>query len=201
MNKSGRNNGHTLAAVIVFLLLVTLLWRGSLSQQGSYFRVEKACLVQQANRDGCIHSLAWALTLLETGSPPKSRYSCLMVSPVDANEIFVATFTKGGGNSYTVNIRLATPKDTSLPVAPETFEQVEPGPGPGPRPRPDRPGRPERPGRPKRPGERRGSDRTERGKSQKKDEQQNDSRQSKEPKESKQSGQSDQKENSQKGKK
>ena len=140
VKKSGRNNGHTLAAVIVFLLLVTLLWRGSLSQQGSYFRVEKACLVQQANRDGCMHSLAWALTLLETGLPPESPYSCLMASPVDANEIFVATFTQLAGVNYTVSVRLATPDDASLPPAPEAFEPDE-----------SKPEKPEKPKKPKEP--------------------------------------------------
>jgi hypothetical protein len=188
VKKTGRNKGHTLAAVIVFLLLVTLLWRGSLSQQGSYFRIEKACRVQQAGRDGSIHSLAWALTLLETGLPPKSRYSCLMVSPVDANEIFVATFAQRGRIDYTVDIRLATAKDASLPMAPKTFEQVEP------RPRPERPERPGRPREPKEPG------RQGRGRSNKNG-QQKDTKQSKEPRGAKESGQSGQKEKSQKGKK
>ena len=40
-----------------------------------------------------------------------------MISPVDANEIFVATFTKCAGINYTVSVRLAGPEDALLPMA------------------------------------------------------------------------------------
>lgn len=146
VNKPYTNKGHTLAGVIIFLLLVTLFFKGALSQIGSYLRVEKACYIQHSGRKGCTSALAWGLTLLETGLPPELPYSCRMVSPYNANEVFVTTFTQTAGINYSVNVRPAGLDDESLPPAPESFGQDDSGSG-----RPDRPGRPNRPGRPGRP--------------------------------------------------
>lgn len=121
VKKAYRNTGFTLAGVIVFLILATLVCEGALRQLASYLRVEKLCRIQMSDRTGYTHSLAWSLTLLETGEPPESPYSCRMVSPVDPNDVFVATFVNTAGIHYSIDVRPATQQDSSLPLAPETF--------------------------------------------------------------------------------
>ena len=123
MKNSYKKSGYTLTGVIIFLVLVMLLWEGTLSQIGSYLRTEKAFRIRQTEKDGFTHALAWALTLLETGLPPESNYSCLMPSPIDSNDIFVTTFVKTAGIHYSINVRPATQLDMWLQEAPETFEE------------------------------------------------------------------------------
>ena len=114
---------------MVFLILAMLVWKGTLSQLGGYLRMEKVCQVQRAERSGYTHALAWGLTLLETGLPPESPYSCRMVSPVDSNDVFVTTFTNDAGIHYFVDVRPATQQDTWLPLAPDTFKDTGSGNG------------------------------------------------------------------------
>ena len=125
MKKSLRHYGYTLTGVIIFLVIVMILWEGVMSQMGSYLRTEKKFRTQHTQRNGVTHSLAWAITLLETGLPPEDDYSCLMISPTDSNDIFVATFSQTAGIHYNIDIRLATNLDMWLPYAPETFNSTD----------------------------------------------------------------------------
>jgi uncharacterized membrane protein YgcG len=121
VRRSCRRAGYTLAGVMIFLVLVMFIWQGTLAQLGAYLRVEKTCQVQRTARSGYPQALAWGLTLLETGLPPESPYSCTMVSPVDSNDVFVTTFTQTAGVHYAVDVRLATEYDAGLPSAPDSF--------------------------------------------------------------------------------
>ena len=125
MKNLHRNHGYTLTGVIIFLVIVMILWEGVLSQMGSYLRTEKKFRTQQIQRNGISHSLAWALTLCETGLPLTEDYSCLMTSPTDSNDIYVATFTLTAGINYNIDIRPATELDMWLPIAPETFNETD----------------------------------------------------------------------------
>jgi hypothetical protein len=151
-------SGYTLTGVIIFLVLVMLLWEGTLSQIGSYLRTEKAFRIRQTENDGFAHALAWAITLLETGLPPESNYSCLMPSPTDSNDIFVATFINTAGIHYSIDVRPANQLDMWLDEAPETFEEQQTKPGkpekpdkPGKPKKPNKPPKPDKPGKPKKP--------------------------------------------------
>jgi len=146
MKNHCKKSGYTLTGVIIFLVFVMLLWEGTLSQIGSYLRTEKAFRIRQNQNDGFTHALAWALTLLETGLPPESNYSCLISSPTDSNDIFVMTFINTAGIHYSIDVRPATQLDMWLDEAPETFEEQQTKPG-----KPEKPGKPDKPGKPKKP--------------------------------------------------
>lgn len=117
-----RHNGHSLAGTLVGLVLVMLLWTALYRQTTGFLRMEKACRLRSDRAAGCTRALAWALSLLETGTPPGGLdYSCRVVVAGGPPGTYVVSYVKGAENVYTVSVRPVTEDDSSLPLAPENF--------------------------------------------------------------------------------
>ena len=119
-----RQNGHSLAGTMVFLILAMLLWMAVHRQTAGHLRAEKACRLRLENSTGPRRAAATALSLLETGEPalaPGEWYRCRVLL---ADGAYVVTYTRTGTDplTYSVHVRPRTSAfDDIWPVAPETF--------------------------------------------------------------------------------
>jgi len=107
---------------MIFLVLVMLLWTAASRQLACHLRADKARQVYRQKSTGCRRAMAWALSLLETGTPPTDWGEQCTGRMVIGNETYVVIFTKRKGLTYRVRVR---PKmywyDDFWPLVPESF--------------------------------------------------------------------------------
>ena len=104
---------------MAFVVIASFLWLGAFAAMSANMRGAKTIQLQNDRDDGATRALAWALTLLETGSPPASPYSC--TATLATGQTFVLSFDQTASNAFTVSVRPAGAADVSLPAAPLQF--------------------------------------------------------------------------------
>lgn len=124
MNKYNRT-GHTLTGTMIFLVLVTLLWTGTINQLMNYIRIEKKCSDKLDFTQTCTKATAWAITLLQTGRPETSHYSYLAEVSNQADGTYVICYSMTADDTWQIDVRPATSADMSLDIIPETFNTTE----------------------------------------------------------------------------
>lgn len=112
-------SGHTLSATLVFLLLITLLWVGTLRQMVQGLALETAFARRETFATGPLCAAAWGLSLLETGLPPEEGYACQVT--LGDGDTYVVTFTSQVDLNYILSVRPATQADLFLPEIPTSF--------------------------------------------------------------------------------
>ena len=113
--------GFALPAVMVFMVTALGLWVLLHRHSGSAMRIERIRDARAQSAYWSAHALAQALALLETGTPPKEPYECLL--PIsDGNEVryFRLTYEKLNGKNWQVDVE-ASSLDSGLPIAPIIF--------------------------------------------------------------------------------
>jgi len=118
MTRHAERRGHALIGTTIFLVLAMLLWAAVYQQTTGHLRVEKACRVHAERHVSFQRAMAWALTLLETGEPPKDGYRCRMI--VEGN-VYEVTFWQEPHEQYWVEVKLKDPLFTKHELAPPTF--------------------------------------------------------------------------------
>ena len=127
MRPRRRQSAHALACTMIFLVLAMLLWTANFRQLGSWLRTEKAQIVRSEREIRSAKAMAWALTLLETGTPPQDAYSCRV--QIEPEYFYVLTFELEDATHRRLTVRPAESADLLLPLAPANF--VPPGNGNG----------------------------------------------------------------------
>lgn len=113
--------GHTLTGTLLFLMVVTAIWLGTLRQMVSGLCLDRAFQNRTALAEGSMRAAAWGLALLETGLPPLEDVSYLVSLDEDSSEYYVVTFQCSETLCYTVSARPATEDDMTLEEIPTTF--------------------------------------------------------------------------------
>ena len=115
-----RQSGHALMCTMAFLVIAMFLWMGAFAAVSANVRSAKTIQLQNDRDDGGTRALAWALTLLETGLPPNTPYSCK--ATLDSGQVFVLSFKKTAGSDFTVSVRPVGAGDVEIPPAPGRFD-------------------------------------------------------------------------------
>ncbi len=112
-------SGHALLGTMAFLVLAMLLWLASFAVLSSDLRTATSFVKDDEFDTGPLRAMSWGLTLLETGTPKETPFSCLV--DVSKDRSFVITYQQLAANDYTVSVRPATSSDQWLSAAPTTF--------------------------------------------------------------------------------
>lgn len=122
MTRVPRQTGHSLAGVMIFLMLVMLLWVGAARQLACHLRLSKAREVHRQKSTKCRQAMAWALSLLETGRPPEDSGDKLCIRRmIIEGETYVVTY-KRHGEEYDVEVRPKMSEDDDVwPLVPDSF--------------------------------------------------------------------------------
>lgn len=115
--------GFALIGTMIFLMLVLIMWMSVPRLTATNLRMAKYLTTDKEYNESALRAVSWGLTLLETGHPSGSSYSCRM--KLNPTTTYVVTYTRtqkiGGSRHYIVTARPAAGTDSSLPPAPSHF--------------------------------------------------------------------------------
>jgi hypothetical protein len=115
-----RRRGAALLAVLVFLTVGLAMVAVQQRHIATALSAEQASRIADNFREGAAVAMAEAVTVLETGDPPASPFTCQTdVSTSQGAATFAVTYTAAGANQWTVSV---APADGSLlPELPGSF--------------------------------------------------------------------------------
>ena len=113
--------GYAMMLVLVFMVLFLSMLGVAYRHVGAALRIETVHAAQTSRDEGSIQAIARALTLLETGLPPGSPYTCGVTLSTSAGACAITvTFTQESPTNWSVHAA-PTKSGESPPPMPSTF--------------------------------------------------------------------------------